>query len=38
MRREIREKTLPLRSPNDEVIREVRRRFLDEKDDGRGAE
>jgi hypothetical protein len=37
MRREIREKTLPLRSSHDDVIPHVRRRFLDE-DDGRGAE
>ena len=37
MRREIREKTLPVRSSNDDAIRDLRRRFLEE-DDGRGAE
>ena len=38
LRREIEGKTLPLRTSNDVTIREVRRRFLDEEDDGRGAE
>ena len=38
MRREIEGKTLPLRTSHDGTIREVRRRFLDEEDDGRGAE
>ena len=37
MRREIQEKTLPLRSSYDDVIPQVRRRFLEE-DDGRGSE
>jgi hypothetical protein len=37
MRREIQEKTLPLRSSRDDVIPQVRRRFLEE-DEGRGAE
>ena len=37
MRREIQEKTLPLRSSQDDAIHVLRRRFLEE-DGGRGAE